>query len=290
MKKSILACFVLGAIGLGCKGVGFKDLADPKHIASVQTAREVIKQVQAGLRAYHDLRGSYPLTNDIHLYDSIQTFVNIDPAQLYRNDDGKGYYIAIGGRANRLIYRYPATVGPGEYTLYWSGPNSIDEEGEGDDLPGWESAYTNARFERHKSASLKGDGLTQKLSLIRTGADLTKDSVLFSITEDDTLLYSDKWPLQSYVKARPELAEMDQRKVLREELERFFNGSQFMNVDSLEHRKLGSWAEFKPGSPQATAMSKAKVTVFNYYSPTTGPKGIAWDVTKKKFVKVWQGS
>src|ERR1035437_5913270 len=167
----LLAALVVG----GCRDVGFRELdVSAKDRASMQTAREVMSDLQHGLHLYYEQKHRYPATTEAHLYDSIRNYVNppLDPIDLYRNDNGKGYFIAVGSRADRIIYRYPATIGSGEYTLYWTGPNGVDEEGEGDDVDAWQGVDTAKRFERQRVADLENNRDAERLLLIRTGPDL----------------------------------------------------------------------------------------------------------------------
>lgn len=287
MRTAIVLLFSVIVLS-GCKGTGFKDLGDPRHVASVEAAREVMTQVQAGLRAYYNARHTYPNTTEAGLYDSIHSYMNLDPAQLYRNDIGKGYYIAIGGRANRLVYHYPATIGPGEYTLYWIGPNGIDEEGEGDDVAGWETDLNARKLEQRRSVDLLATGTPQMITVIRTGPDYFKDSVLVLIQQHDSVLYRDSWPISNYFKARPELSEADRKEVVREELKKILLPSRFVRTDSLPQHSWNRWVDFKPGTPSAADIVKRNELMFNYYTGSEGSRGIAWDATKGKFIRVWQ--
>src|SRR5437016_5707809 len=140
--KIIATLFSIAVLCSGCRDVGFREIdVSARSRASVQTARDVMVQLQQGLHAYYEVKHHYPETNEAHLYDSIRNYMSgqLDPLDLYRNDNGKGYFIAIGARSERIVYRYPPTIGVGDYTLYWIGPNGVDEEGEGDDIDAWQA-------------------------------------------------------------------------------------------------------------------------------------------------------
>src|ERR1017187_10129757 len=164
----------------GCKDVGFREIdVSAKSRASVQTARDVMAQIQQGLHFYYESKHRYPETTEAYLYDSIRNYIpnQIDPIDLYRNDNGNGYFIAVGARSERIIYRYPPTIGIGDYTLYWVGPNGVDEEGEGDDVDAWQPQDTARHFERQRRFDLQNDGMSDQMHVIRTGPDITRDSV-----------------------------------------------------------------------------------------------------------------
>jgi hypothetical protein len=292
--KLCLAFVVIAILPIyGCKEAGFRNMDDTRHHASTQIAREVLSQIQEGLKLYHDEHRSYPTTNETHLYDSIHNYLKepMDPAQLYHNDGGtKGFYIAIGGRNNRVIYRYPPTVGPTDYTLYWSGPNGVDEEGEGDDLPSWDTSLAG-RFERRKLVDLRADGSPPvEMLLVKTGSDLFKDSVRFTLRDKDSTLFRDVWPLRDYFKLRPDLTERDRARTVREELQRFFNTSEFVHTDSLLQQDWLKWADLKPQSPEALEISHKNLTMFNYYTGAGGSRGIVWSPVRKRIIRVWKSN
>src|SRR5579871_2021387 len=111
-SKPFSISLVLISVGLfvaGCRDVGFREIdVAAKNRASVQTARDVMSDLQKALRVYFQQKHHYPATTEAHLYDSIHNDINppLDPIHLYRNDNGKGYFISIGSRSNRIIYRY----------------------------------------------------------------------------------------------------------------------------------------------------------------------------------------
>lgn len=283
----LLGTFVLG----GCHKVGFHEIdVSAKRRASAQMAREVMAELQQGLHNFYLARHHYPATTGAYLYDSIHGYMTteIDPLDLYRNDNGKGYFIAVGARSGRIIYHYPPTIGAGDYTLYWVGPNGVDEEGEGDDIDAWQSVDSVKRYVRRRDADLQNDGNLDRLLLTSTGPDIYLDSVRLEISRGDTLLYSDSWPLTAYFKDRPELTDEERKQIIRSELDRFFMPGAFVHTDSLLNQGLDHWFVLKPHSPELTDIIRSAEPMFNYYTGVEGSKGIAWLPSKKKFVVVWK--
>jgi hypothetical protein len=285
----LLAIGILTSVA-GCRKIGFRELdVTEKNRASVQTARDVMAELQRGLRLFYEEKHRYPATTEAHVYDSIRNFIpQIDPVHLYRNDFGKGYFLAVGGRANRIIYRYPPTVGTGDYTLYWIGQNGVDEEGEGDDIDAWQPVDTTHRFERQRSADLQDEREPDRLLLIRTGPDLFRDSVRFEIIRHDSILYRDSWPLMAYFRDRPELTDADRRRMVRTELDRFLSIGSFVHTDSLLQHDWSKWVDVKPKSPEMAEIVHSGELMFNYFAGDRGSKGIAWLASKRKFVTVWK--
>ncbi len=291
MNRSLrgLWIFVL-IVCAGCKGVGFRDTDDARHHASAQIAREVLTQVQEAITAFHNVNHRYPLSNEDHLYDSIHLYFKeaLDPAQLYRNDGGKGFYIAIGSRANKLIYRYPPTVGSMEYTLYWVGPNSVDEQGEGDDLVAWDTSGASTNFQRRKLVDLRGDNHPVELMVVESGSNVFRDSVRLMIKAGDSILFTERWPLDAYVVRRPELTDDERKRIVHEELSRLLDPSEFVPTDSLTQQDWRIWADLKPKSPEAAEIMKENLPMFNFYTGAGGSEGIVWSPTRKMFIKVWK--
>jgi hypothetical protein len=290
MNRTLPVLIALLLLSFGCKGVGFRDTEDARHHVSVQIAREVLVQVQDAITSFHTINHRYPLTNEVHLYDSIHSYFKdaLDPAQLYRNDGGKGFYIAIGSRANKLVYRYPPTVGSMEYTLYWVGPNSVDEEGEGDDLVAWDTSGSNSHFQRRKLVDLRGDNHPVELNVVESGSNIFRDSVKLQIKIGDSILYSERWPLNAYIVRRPELTDDERKRIVREELSRLLNPSEFVQTDSLVQQDWRQWADLKPKSPEAAEIMKRNLLMFNFYKGAAGSEGIVWSPTRKMFIKVWK--
>jgi len=289
--KIIAMLFLAAILFAGCRDIGFRELdVSARNRASAQTAREVMGQVQQGLRAYYEAKHHYPETNEAHLYDSVRNFIasQIDPLTLYRNDNGKGYFLAVGSRSERIVYRYPPTIGVGDYTLYWIGPNGVDEEGEGDDIDAWQGQDTTKHFERQRLADLEGSHEPGKLVVIRTGPDIYRDSVRFEIVRHDSVRYHDTWPLSAYFKSRPELTDGDRHRIVREELDRLLSPAAFVHTDSLPYHDWAQWVDVKPKSPEMAEIVHAGELMFNYYAGDRGSRGIAWLPSKKKFVIVWK--
>jgi len=291
MTRTILVTFAVLALA-SCKGVGFRDTDDARHHASAQIAREVLTQVSDALAQFHAANHRYPATTEVHLYDSIHAYFKeqIDPAQLYRNDGGKGFYIAIGSRSNRIVYRYPPTIGPLEYTLYWVGANSIDEEGEGDDLVAWDTTAAPGRVLRRRQIDLRGDHQSLEVGFIETGSNLYRDSVKLYISSGDSVLYSDRWPLSAYVIKRPELSDAERKRIVREELSRLMEQSSFVQTDSLLQQDWKTWADLKPKSAETQDIIKRNELMFNYYKGERGSLGIVWSPMRRSFVQVWKSA
>ncbi len=285
------AILLFAALGVsGCKDIGFREIdVSAKSRASVQTARDVMAQIQQGLHFFYESKHRYPETTEAYLYDSIRNYIpnQIDPIDLYRNDNGKGYFIAVGARSEKIVYRYPPTVGIGDYTLYWVGPNGVDEEGEGDDVDAWQPADSARHFERQRRFDLQNNGTPDQLRLIRTGPDINRDSVIFEITRHDTLKYREEWALSEYFKGRPELSGDERKRVVRAELDRFFSAGAFVRTDSINYQQWPHWDEVQPGSAEMSELARSGGTMFDFYEGVRGSKGIVWLPSEKKFVVVW---
>ncbi|MDP4198842.1 MAG: hypothetical protein Q8922_02610 [Bacteroidota bacterium] len=286
-----VASLLLAVAVSSCRDIGFHELdVSAKSRASAQMARDVMSDLQHGLHVFYEQKHHFPATTEAHLYDSIRNDMSpaLDPIHLYRNDNGKGYFIAVGSRAGRIVYRYPPTIGAGDYTLYWVGPNGVDEEGEGDDVDAWQGVDTARHFERQRLADLEADHDPERLLLVRTGPDLFRDSVRFTILRHDTVFYQDAWPLTAYFQLRPELTDEVRRRMVRAELDQFLAPGAFVHTDSLENRGWSKWAEVNPKSAELAELQNADELMFNYYAGDRGSKGIAWLKSKKKFVVVWK--
>ncbi|HET6400694.1 MAG TPA: hypothetical protein VFH95_04765 [Candidatus Kapabacteria bacterium] len=292
MRFFWLLVLLLGIVGAeGCRDVGFHEIdVSAKKRASVQMAREVMAQIQQGLHNFYEAKHRYPATTEAYLYDSIRTYTptEIDPINLYRNDNGKGYFIAVGARSERVIYHYPPTIGLGDYTLYWVGPNGVDEEGEGDDVDAWQPTDTVHRYARQREADLQNDNDPDRLRLISTGSNIYLDSVRLIVTRRDSVRYSDSWPISAYFKDRPELTDDERKQIVRSELDRFLTPGAFVHTDSLLDQGLDRWLQFKPKSPELSEIIQSGELMFNYYAGVRGSEGIAWLKSKKKFVVVWK--
>ena len=292
MRFFWLLVLLFGIVGAeGCRDVGFHEIdVSAKKRASVQMAREVMAQIQQGLHHFYEAKHRYPATTEAYLYDSIRTYTptEIDPINLYRNDNGKGYFIAVGARSERIIYRYPPTIGLGDYTLYWVGPNGVDEEGEGDDVDAWQPTDSVHRYVRQREADLENDNDPDRLRLISTGSNIYLDSVRFIVTRRDSVRYSDSWPISAYFKDRPELTDDERKQIVRSELDRFLTPGAFVHTDSLLDQGVNRWLVFKPKSPELSEIIQSGELMFNYYAGDRGSNGIAWLKSKKEFVVVWK--
>lgn len=286
MKR--IAFLLLITVVAGCKEVGFHQLdVSSRNRASVQTARDLMQQLQDGLRQYYEEKHHYPVTTAAYLYDSIGRLVHqpIDATHLYRNDNGRGYFLAVGGRANRIVYSYPPTVGPGEYTLYWVGTNGVDENDEGDDVDAWTANSEKRTLERRRTVDLENDGQDDRLVLIRTGDEIAHDSMRFEIHRGKEVLFKDTWPLTVYFEKRPQLADPEMKRIVRLESDRFFDPSTLSTPDSLRAARIGT---FVASESELRRLSSAKSLVFMYYQGDRGSKGVAWNPDRKQFSIVWK--
>jgi len=235
----------------GCKDVGFRELPDASEQASLSSAHEAMQMVEAALEQYKQRNGDYPRVNEGHLFDSLSKYflTPIDQAHLYINERDKTNYIAIGGRRNKLVYRYPGTVGSGDYTLYWVGPNGVDEQGSGDDRFPVRTAG-GKRITRRELRKASKSGAELEYILQVTGTNPKKDSMLFSISNGEKTLYSNGWPVANYVRERLDLTERERQDLIALEIARFFSAGHFIAVDSLNThgstlmklRSSGKWS------------------------------------------------
>jgi hypothetical protein len=289
MKRYVIALSLIIPLVFplaGCKDVGFRQLdVTSRNRASVQTARDLMEQLQQGLTTYYEEKHHYPVTTGAYLYDSVGRLVRspVDATHLYRNDNGRGYFMAVGGRANRIVYSYPPTVGPGEYTLYWVGPNGVDENDEGDDVDAWTNNVDQRKLERRRTMDLDEDGIDDRLTLIRTGDDDDRDSVRFEIRQHDTILYRDSWPIAVYFEKRPQLSVEERHRIIHLEVDRFFDPAAFLPADSITSSKFGPLA-----IPEADLRKYKGEMMFSYYVGDRGSKGLLWIPGRRQFVVIWK--
>jgi hypothetical protein len=239
------------SVVFGCKDVGFRELPDSSEQASLTSANETMQLVEAALEQYKQRYGDYPQVTEAHLFDSLSKFflTPIDQAHIYLNEREKANYIAVGNRRNKLVYRYPGTIGSGEYTLYWVGPNGVDEEGSGDDRFPLRKAGPR-RFQRRTVRKTAKNGAELEYLLQVTGTNPKKDSMLFSISNGEKRLYADRWPVANYVRYRLDLTEREQSDIIAQEIARFFSSGHFILTDSLNShgstlmklRASGKWS------------------------------------------------
>jgi hypothetical protein len=231
----LIAVAVIGFIG--CKDVGFRELPDASEVASSTSALEAMQAIETALDQYKQRHGDYPQVTETHLFDSLSKYflAPIDQAHLYLNEREKANYIAIGNRRNKIVYRYPGTIGSGEYTLYWVGSNGVDEEGGGDDRFPIRKAGSRAFTRRILRKSSK-NGVDLEYILQVTGTNPKKDSMLFHISNGEKKLYSDRWPVANYVRNRLDLTDLEQRDVIAQEVARFFSSGHFIQMDSLNSK------------------------------------------------------
>ena len=79
-------------------------------------------------------------------------------------------------------------------------------------------------------------------------------------------------------------------RIVRDELQRFFNTSEFVRTDSLMQQDWLKWSDLKPQSPEALEISRKNLMMFNYYSGAGGSRGIVWSPVRKKIIRVWKSS
>ncbi len=275
-KTSALSILVIFLIG--CEGTGFRKIEGANEKATVQSAQEALQQIELALSKYKEINRTYPRMNETTLYDSLKNYfvIPLDPNHIYRNETDQTNFIAIGGRKNKVIYRYPATLGSGDYTLYWVGINGIDEEGRGDDL--FASHGKLPKQLSHKlMTSFRGDSLKTEFSLSATGSDFAKDSVKFIVKSLSSILYSDWWPIGSYIARRTELSEAERQETVNKEFDRFLHPVHFIYADSLiNDKKLAGIARGFNGNVLRD-LSKKNLQVFTYYSGSGGVKAIYWN-------------
>jgi len=281
-KYFIIACIVLPTLS-GCKDVGFRKIEGANEKATVQSAQETLQQIELALSKYKEINRTYPRVTEATLYDTLRNYfiIPIDPNHIYRNETDQSNFIAIGGRKNKIIYRYPATLGSGEYTLYWVGMNALDEEGRGDDL--FASHGKSPKQLSHKlMTNFRGDSVKAEFSLSATGSDLTKDSVKFIVKSASTVLYSDWWPINSYIAGRTELSEAERQETVNMEFDRFLHPVHFLSSDSLLSDKNLAPIYRGLGESVIKNLAKKKLQVFTYYSGQSGVKAIYWNSQQKK--------
>jgi len=227
----LMVCFI------GCKDVGFRELPDASEQASSTSAVEAMQSVETALEQYKQRNGDYPHVTETHLFDSLSKYflAPIDQAHLYLNEREKANYIAIGNRRNKLVYRYPGTIGSGAYTLYWVGPNGVDEDGGGDDRFPLRKAGSRG-FTRRILRKTAKNSVELEYILQVTGMNPKKDSMLFYISNGEKKLYADGWPIANYVRGRLDLTDLEQREVIAQEIARFFSSGHFIQTDSLNSK------------------------------------------------------
>jgi hypothetical protein len=267
----------------GCEGTGFRKIEGANEKATVQSAQEVLQQVELALNKYKEVNRTYPRMSEATLYDSLKNYfiIPIDPNHIYRNERDQSNYIAIGGRKNKVIYRYPATLGAGEYTLYWIGINAIDEEGRGDDI--FSSRGKVPRQLSHKLVTpFRNDSIKTEFSLSATGSDLAKDSVKFQIKSANLILYNDWWPLGSYVAGRPELSEAEKQETINLEFDRFLHPVHFVPADSLIKNNKVYQIAGQIDKNILRELAKRNQQIFTYYAGSKGVKSIYWNPKDRK--------
>lgn len=274
---------IIGLAIAGCEGTGFRKIEGANEKATVQSAQEVLQQIELALDKYNEVNRTYPRVTEATLYDTLKNYfvIPIDPNHIYRNETDQSNYIAVGGRKNKIIYRYPATLGSGEYTLYWVGLNAIDEEGRGDDIFAAKGKLPK-QLSRKLITIFRSDSIKTEFSLSATGSDFSKDSVKFQIKSGSVLLYSDWWQLGSYIAGRPELTDAERQENINMEFDRFLHQVHFIPADSL--LKSAKYITFTGLFDKATLhdMAQRNLQIFSYYAGSKGVRTIYWNAKERK--------
>ncbi len=267
-----------------CKETGFRKLEGASERATIQSANETLKQIEVALERFKEVNHRYPATSEQFIVDSLRDYflIPVDAAFLYKNEKDQSSYIAVGGRKNKIVYHYPATLGSGEYTLYWIGLNAVDEDGRGDDLF-LQSTSSAKQLSRHQIVAFRDDSANVEFSLSATGGDIRKDSVIFQLRSGQRILFTDRWLLRSYTNDRPELNERERQEIVGSEFDRFLRQSHFLAADSLAKNSNSSLTR-RIDQKDFAALAKAKLPVFTYYSASGGSKAIYWSTREKRIV------
>ncbi len=289
MRQLIIFLFLCFTI-TSCKEVGFRKLEDASDKATLQSAQEALRATELALENYREKNGAYPKSTEVFLYDTLQNYyvIPIDPAHLYRNEKEQTNYIAIGSRRNKIIYRSPATIGAGPYTLYWIGIDGTDEEGQGDDVFMQAKSAKTGEIIRRTVRSFKGKNSSIEFMLKITGLDPERDTVFFDLTDGEVTLYKDQWKLRSWVRGRLDLTDADKQRIFTDEIERFFKGSHFIEFDSLATRPdlHGLIVAGHPNLPRE--LGKKEIEIFTYDNGTASV-AILWDAKRKRIMNVEMG-
>src|SRR5436309_7579639 len=280
MSKKYLLVFALMISVAGCKDMGFRKIEGANEKAIVMSAQETLQQIELALSKYKEINHSYPRATEATLYDTLKNYfiIPIDPNHVYKSDKDQSNFIAIGARKNKIIYRYPATLGSGEYTLYWVGPNGIDEEGRGDDIFSSRGRMPK-QLSRKLLANFRSDSIKTEFSLAATGSNETKDSVKFLVKSGNQVLYSDWWQLASYTAGRPELSDAERQEQVNMEFDRFFHPVHFIQADSVANNST-IFKEIDRSTLRELA--KKSLPVFSYYAGNKGTKAIYWNPKERK--------
>lgn len=291
IRQFIYVLFIFTAVTLAsCKGIGFRHMDGASEKATIESANETLQQVQVALERYHEINHRYPRATEATIYDSLRDFflIPIDASNLYRNENDQATYIAVGARKNRIIYRYPATLGSGPYTLYWIGLNAVDEEGRGDDIFATSTA-TQKQLSRHVFVKFRPDSANVEFDLSAVGVDAHKDKAVFLIRLGKSVLYQDQWSMSAYTNSRPDLREREQQEVLNAEFDRFLRATHFYLADSVA-KDLASSLTRRIDSRDFSDLLKANLPIFTYFNPEDGAKAIYWSVRAKHVVVIDLGS
>jgi hypothetical protein len=252
-----------------------------------QSAQEALRVTELALESYYDKNGAYPKSTEVFLYDTLQNYyvIPLDPAHLYRNEKEQTNYIAIGSRKNKIIYRCPATIGAGPYTLYWIGVNGIDEEGQGDDILMHAKSAKRGELIRRTVRAFKGKNSTVEFMLKVTGLDPERDNVTFTLKDGEATIYKDEWKLRSWVDGRYDLTDADKQHIFTDEIERFFKGSHFMPVDSVASSP-DLYRQFTSSQPSLLRdLAKKELEVFTYDNGRASVS-ILYDTKRKRIATI----
>jgi hypothetical protein len=281
--KLILTYSVIFLVFSGCEGTGFRKIEGANEKATIQSAQEILQQVELALNKYREVNHTYPWGSEATLYDTLRNYFSIpvDPNHIYKSERDQSNYISIGGRKNKIVYRYPATLGSGDYTLYWVGMNAIDEEGRGDDIF-VSRGKAPKQLSRKYVTNFRGDSIKTEFALFATGNNDSKDSVKFQVKNANAILYSDWWPLSSYVSGRPELTESEKQETINLEFDRFLHPVHFISADTLIKDNKSFPIANQLDMSLLKELAKKNIQVFSYYAGNKGVRTIYWNPRERK--------
>jgi hypothetical protein len=260
-------------------------LEDAGIKATSQSAVEALEATAQALDNYKQRIGYYPRVTETNLFDTIKNYylTTIDPSHIYRNEKEQTNYLAIGSRKNKIIYRNPATIGTGQYSLYWIGANGIDEEGQGDDIVYNSQMETPRHITRRTMRHFHGKGSNLEFTFSVTGVDADRDSAQLVISDANKILYKEMWKVGEWCKDRPELSDADERDFILSEIDRFLKPSHFIPYDSLAPR-----SNIKRIVNELIGVSvdnaHLDIEVFLYRSGSV-TSVLVWDSKRKRIVK-----
>ena len=118
----------------------------------VLITNELLDSVSLGLKRFSDVHKRFPQTSGKYFFDSVKVYVTVPDVYVYADSTtpdgtviavqkraGKKFqykdipntYIGVGTPRQILVYKL---LSPASYVLYSVGENSLDENGQGDDI------------------------------------------------------------------------------------------------------------------------------------------------------------